>query len=276
MLKLINQEFNVNTDNAKIISNGWDFIIVEIDGTLFRYPRQKHYYSLFRQEIGLMNHLHNKITIDIPYYHLVSQNSNCPIGAYQKIPGSILTKKVYQLMNEEERDQFAQDISLFLLELHSSITLEEALELHLPIYQPSLDLKVPEKYQGLWEEFLVMYKSQLSNKSPLSKKTLVHNDFHNDNILLSNNKLSGVIDFTEACIGDRVLDIKKLFLTSPDLVERVVEYYDPGNKDKLVLEAAIHFLHSRFIYLDELPDKVDEIEGHINDFLPYWRKLIKN
>lgn len=249
----------------KIISDGWDFIVLELDnGSLIRIPRTDTYKPLFKKEVQLLNKLQSKIDLQIPHYHL--HDDNGVVGMYQKIEGVTLTKEIYQSLDNIQKDNLAKTLALFFYQLHTSISMDAAKQLGYGIYKPDFDLDVPDEYKSLWTDII-----KLKNNLREPDFVVIHNDVHCDNMIIKDDQLVGIIDFSEATIADRFIDLKKLYLVDFDLLYRTVDYYaehiGEEDTDYMIKCTIIYYLQSRFMYLRDLPEKKDEILRHIKDFI---------
>ncbi|MCH5270317.1 MAG: aminoglycoside phosphotransferase family protein [Lachnospiraceae bacterium] len=155
-------------------------------------------------------------------------------------------------MSDDEKDMLAQDIALFLREMHS-IPLPDidGLELHvINDYRNDYDTlretiynKIPNKSKEYIEDF---YK-RILNDERISQyvKALCHNDLSCNHIIIQNNKAVGIIDFGDAAITDRDKDFVYLLEDSIEEIGRefgvkVLKYYNHPNIDIPILKANLN------------------------------------
>ena len=68
------------------------------------------------------------------------------------------------------------------------------------------------KYKDLIDKCFSILKGY---KIPPAKETLLHGNFHPDNIFMENGKLSGIADWEHAKLGDPLFELAELIVTSP-------------------------------------------------------------
>ena len=73
-------------------------------------------------------------------------------------------------------------------------------------------------------------KSRLAAATSTNALAVIHGDFTDDHILLESvdGRLAGVIDFTDACLGDPAYDFAFLWAYGPWVPERVARAHGPG------------------------------------------------
>lgn len=116
--QIIQSDFpEIKIKSARLIANGWDNIVVEINGEyIFRFPKKKDECRT-DVEIKLLKFLKNKISLLIPRIEFFG-NKYVYFG-YRKIQGVPLTKKILDSLKKEEREKLIFDIANFLFEFHN-------------------------------------------------------------------------------------------------------------------------------------------------------------
>lgn len=79
-----------------------------------------------------------------------------------------------------------------------------------------------------------------------NKSVLLHFDFTDGNILVKNNKLSGIIDFGDASCGPIEYDLAKLYIEKPQLIfEQIIKGYGQKQIDlkKIKYFTVLHLLY---------------------------------
>jgi len=109
--------------SISLIDGGWDNVVAEVNKDLiFRFPRT--YDTKFDLEIKILECLQNKISTQIPRIHFIGKSYR--FMAYKKIQGSSLNETDFGLLTTTQRENFISEIANFLMEMHQSISVEQA------------------------------------------------------------------------------------------------------------------------------------------------------
>ena len=178
-------------------------------------------------------------------------------------------------MSDDEKDTLAQDIALFLREMHS-IPLPDIDEFELHViedYKSDYDTlketiydKVPDKSK----EYLDSLYKRIFDDERITKyvRALCHNDLSSNHMIIRNNKVVGIIDFGDAAITDRDKDFVYLLEDSIEEIGRefglkVLEYYNHPDISIPILKADLNdeyypieqILGGQAIKLDDMYNK---------------------
>lgn len=209
--------------SVRYFNAGWDYELWEINrDLLFRFPLREDCAAPLRIEARLLAELAEHLSTPIPRPEYISDGVEAlplPFFAYRKLDGVPLEQAG---ASDDERREIAAQVGRFLRELHSFPT-ERAAALGVPVYSA-------ESWRAFYEEF----RAQCDRRfGPLLTKhegervadfwaafldddrnfsfapALVHADLGPDHILVSTEtgKVSGVIDFGDARVGDPAIDI---------------------------------------------------------------------
>lgn len=252
---------DVDVSTIEWLGSGWEFDVYRAGAWAFRFPRRREYAEHFAAEGPVLDlvcgpllpvrapaiELKGRPGPDFPY----------PFTGHRFIAGGPADAPDVQL-----HGSFAEDVGSALGRLHSvdpdrastvlpiddeslQDWLDETLDdaAHLKSVSPEVDRaiawlesgpRVPPRYTG-----------------PLR---LVHNDLCPDHLLIGpeSGRLVAIIDWTDACLGDPVLDFVVLWAwLGEDFVVRAVEAYEPGVDagfhERLRFSARVrtlHWLHS--------------------------------
>lgn len=249
--KIIESEFGLIVNDIFVLGQGLDSIAYLVNHEyIFKQSQHDGAKTRSKKEIQVLNYLKGKVTLQIPYIEYYSEEYG--VCGYKEIKGDKLTPAIYKNMNDDEKDKLAQDIALFLKEMHS-IPLPDIDDLELNIiddYKNDYDSlrkniydKIPDKSKKYIDD---LYKRILNDKRISQyNKTLCHNDLSCNHIIIQNNKVVGIIDFGDIAVTDRDKDFVYLLEDSYQEIGRefgirVLEYYDHPDKDTVVLKADLN------------------------------------
>jgi len=103
--------------------------------------------------------------------------------------------------------------------------------------------------------------------------SLVHGDFHNDNIIKNENEKITVIDLDSASIGDPAFDFYIFMDVDPDIFKSLLKYYDQSSDETLPTRVSYYAVVELFFRLRCLILKTSNQE--IDHFLKESKKLLK-
>ena len=227
------------------IDAGWDSEVFEVDGEwIFRVPRRLEVAEWVRREIELLPVLSRALTVPIPKPEFVSLEPVC-LG-YRKLSGAPLSRDVGRGV--------AVDAARFLTELHG-FPVERARALGAP-GGTALDWR--ESMEELLTDFerRVFALLRADERSSASRifadylgsdehfafdPVLVHADIGPAHLLCERGRLSGVIDWSDARIGDPAIDFAwLLYGTDAGFARVVLEGSDRPGKDAIVERALLY------------------------------------
>lgn len=76
--------------------------------------------------------------------------------------------------------------------------------------------QLADHYYGEW---------QAIEKATALPKTVVHDDLHMENMLFENDRLVGVLDFSELTVGTAAQELRQLYRLGEDVVQRAIDAY---------------------------------------------------
>lgn len=249
--EMIEKEFGLIVQNMIVLGQGLDSTAYLVNNEyIFKQSKHDEARNNLKREIRVLNYLKGKITLQIPDIEYYSQEYS--ICGYKEIKGNKLSPDIYNSFSDDENDALAQDIALFLREMHA-IPLPDidGLELHvIDDYRSDYETlretvydKIPDKSKRYIDD---LYKRILNDKR-ISQydKALCHNDLSCNHILIQDNKAVGIIDFGDAAVTDRDKDFVYLLEESSEEIGRdfgikVLEYYQHPNKELPILKADLN------------------------------------
>jgi aminoglycoside phosphotransferase (APT) family kinase protein len=208
--------------DVRTIESGWDSLVLEVDGYIFRFPRRPEVVEWVEREIALLPELAPVLPVAVPRFEYVGRDGVLYVG-YRKLDGAPATSGL--------RESAGVDLGRFLLALHA-FPVERARALGVP----SFDV-------GAWREWLEGFCADLRRRVlPLLEAgersraetlfsqvarfefvpALVHGDLGPAHVLCRDGRVVGVIDWSDARIGDPALDLAWCVNGTPDAVGSAV------------------------------------------------------
>ncbi len=249
--EIIKNEFGITIFNIEILGQGLDSIAYRVnDEYIFRQSKYVEVRINLRKEVQVLNYLKGKVTLKIPEVEYYSDEYG--ICGYREIKGEKLTPAIYQNMSDAEKDKLAQDIALFIREMHS-LPLPDINKLELNIiddyksdYEALKDI-IYDKIPDASKEYIEHLYARIFDDERISQydEALCHNDLSCNHIIIQNNKAVGIIDFGDAAITDKDKDFVYLLENSYQEIGRefglkVLEYYNHSNIDTAILKADLN------------------------------------
>lgn len=245
---IIEHEFNIIVNKIKYIQSGNDSHAFEVnDNIIFKFARHIGASENIKKEIEILQFLEGKTTISIPkVLYIGKSNSNYDfyfIGI-SKIDGVPLSKKIYDELTCNEQEILAKDLALFLKELHLvsyNNYLEVTIDKYKKDYQQLQEL-IFDKISNIEKNKIDnLYKKIFNNKDYLDvNNCLIHNDFSCNNIIINieTKRVSGIIDFGDACVSDEDKDYYCLLEESDEEIGKefglkVLRYYGYNDLERI-------------------------------------------
>lgn len=229
------------------IGEGTGNIAYEVnDNLIFRFPKGPANQVQLAQEIILQPVLGRFSTLPYPKFDYLPADHS--FVGYEKLQGNPL---ILEMAHFDSWEAFAEQISNFLNQLHSipknklnnlNILIEDKSfsdwQAHsLPFYEKTKHL-IPSQYYPEIEEF---FNSKPQNQS--FDKVLCHNDLGIEHILVTSDKVSGIIDWGGVAIADPACDFARIYRdVGPKILDMVIAKYDttPANRGQ-IRERAIFY-----------------------------------
>ncbi|WP_167751381.1 phosphotransferase family protein [Lentibacillus salicampi] len=217
-------------ESVNMNSQGWDNNILIInDAIVFRFPKNKAIADRVKSEAVLLRQLRQqKPMLQIPDYRLLSDgNDDITCVYYDYITGA-------SFKDGPASDHNAALLGDFLTKLHHLDPDHSQLETyHTYGYWHELYESVVKEvfpYLGSSEQCKIsdVFSHFLNDIPSLTfPQTIIHGDLTTSNILCDNGKVNGIIDFTDAQIGDPAFDFAGFYWHfGPDFTKKVLYFYD--------------------------------------------------
>jgi aminoglycoside phosphotransferase (APT) family kinase protein len=193
--------------DVRIVEDGWDSLVLDVDGEwIFRFPRRPEVEQWMEREIALLPELAGTLPVAVPHFELVARNGVVCVG-YRKLGGVPASANIGERAGE--------DLGRFLSALHR-FPVERARALGLSYVDPAA---WRERLGGLCDDFRRRVFPLLSSDECRRADTvfarvpaldfvpvLVHADLGPEHVLCRNDRVVGVIDWSDARVGDAALD----------------------------------------------------------------------
>jgi aminoglycoside phosphotransferase (APT) family kinase protein len=230
----------VSVETATEIEGGWDYVVFEVNGAwIVRIPRRTEVEGWLRKEIRLLPAISPLLPLPVPRFEVVVDGDEAqPFVAYRKLPGRALDAA---LRGTVDAPSLGAALGSFLAALHafpvpratrftradpeSQGWLEQQEELRERSAREVYPLLEPDertRADRVFEE----YFSSVDDISP----ALVHGDLGPDHVLCSTHTVTGVIDWSDATIGDPAIDLAwPTHATPREFAEALLEAYGPDS-----------------------------------------------
>lgn len=249
--EIIESKFKLTVNDILVLGQGLDSIAYLVNHEyIFKQSKHNDARNNLKKEIQVLKYLKGKITLQIPDIEYYSEEYG--VCGYKKVKGEKLTPDMYQKMNDNEKDNLAQDIALFLQEIHS-MPLPDIDELELNVIDDyksdyyTLKETIYNNIPDSSKKYIDNLYKRILNDERITQyvKTLCHNDLSCNHILIQNNKVVGIIDFGDVAITDRDKDFVYLLEDSNEEIGRefglrVLKHYIHPNKAIAILKANLN------------------------------------
>ena len=245
--------FKVNT--IRLLGTGNDSYVYEVnDSIVFKFAKHKKASSNLVKEAKILKFLEGKLSLSIPkVLYVCSPNElfNYYLIGLSKINGISLSREIYDSLSLDEKDDLARQMANFLKQLHEIKYDEDKEDIMIKFKEDYLKLK-EKVYDRLdsssRDKIDALYIKLFSNRDFInSRNGLIHNDFSCSNILfdLESKKISGIIDFGDACVSDIDSDFYCLLEESDEELGRkfglkVLEYYGYEDINRIMRKSDFH------------------------------------
>lgn len=275
---LIAEQFpSIRADGVRALGSGWDNDVYLVDGDwIFRFPRRAEGVPWLRREIEIMPYVVEKLGSLVPHLEWLGRPSSAfpyPFVGYRRLAGVGADQAALNDLRP-----LAMDLGHALSRLHEidpglipptpagwesqswSRTADRLMAVA-HVVRPLLEGPLRERA----EPYLTGRVPPPAQDGP---GRFVHNDICADHVLVDppTGRLTGIIDFTDAMVGEPVADFVGLIeIGSRTFIEQVVRNYDHdlGSTFTAKLEWLCRVLHLRWL-ADACTDDPDQVARHLS------------
>jgi aminoglycoside phosphotransferase (APT) family kinase protein len=216
------------------IDSGWDSVVYEVDGWIFRFPRRAEVVDRLRVEAALLPELAAVLPVAVPVFEVSVFDAVSFVG-YRKLPGE-------PLRHEVDAPELGRGLGAFLAALHR-FPVERARELGVRSGSPQEWFDRQQAFlEQLEERVLPLLGAAEQERARLAfadflrsgrsfEPALLHADLGPEHILSRGERVTGVIDWSDARIGDPALDFAwVLHGTGPRFADALLSAYAPTDE----------------------------------------------
>ena len=192
---------------VRVVEDGWDSLVLELDATwMLRFPRRSEVAQWLEQEIALLPELAPSLPVEIPRFDLIARNGVLCVG-YRKLIG------------EPAHDLSAPagaDLARFLSALHR-FPAARARDLGIPYFGPAAwREEIGRVCSDFRQRVFPLLRSGERQRAELVfarvseiefDPVLVHGDLGPAHVLYERQRVTAVIDWSDARVGDPALDL---------------------------------------------------------------------
>lgn len=248
---IIEVEFNFPVHSLTTLGQGLDSVAYLVNNEyVFKQAKHDEARANLRKEKLVLDYLRGKTTLQIPKIEFYSEEYH--ICGYKAIKGDKLTPELYKTMRDSEKDRLAQDIAMFLSQMHAlplpgvDVLQADVMDDYKSDYD-ALRKTVYEKIPDRSKAYLDALFQRIFSDRRITEyvKALCHNDLSCNHMIIQNNRVIGIIDFGDAAVTDRDKDFIYLLEDSREELGRefgmkVLEYYHHPNKELPILKADLN------------------------------------
>lgn len=240
---------------AELNDDGWEFLVLAFDDVVARFPRTPQARWKLGIEIGLLSIVADALPVSVPVHHHVARDQQgAPLFTVdERIPGTALTGDVVDAV---DLSRTALDLGAALSRLHA-IPVEHGVAAGMAPFSARVLNDVYRSFARRLTDGPAVARSPVvarriaqavdsfTTRDDLVGVTpaIIHGDL-GEQIFVEqpSGRVTGIIDWADAVIGDPALDVGAILEYGEDFVGAVLDAY-VGSGDSTLLERA-RFYHS--------------------------------
>jgi aminoglycoside phosphotransferase (APT) family kinase protein len=216
--RLLEEQFPaLASERIELLGRGWDNTVFTVGHAwVFRFPRREVVLPGFRNEIEFLPELALLLPVAIPLPELVgvpSEGFPWPFFGARLLPGVELCEAP-----DSSQPKLAEQLGRILRALHGPDTMR-ALGARLPenwTRRADMELRVPTireklvELEPLWAAPTHVHAllEDAVGLPPPEARAVCHGDLHFRHVLVSGDRVSGLLDWIDLCKGDPALDLQ--------------------------------------------------------------------
>ena len=222
-----------------------NLVIIVGERWVFRFPRNIESKSSLIHETKILSVVKKYVNISVPEFEFTE---DLELGIYPLLVGNPLYRHDFLRLSDNLKENFAADLAGFLKDLHAipldeldkSVVSPEPHETESRQYwSERLDELRAELFRYLWADQHAyiedLFSPVLDGRLDMSRysPSLIHNDLASYHLLvdLSSGRLTGVLDFGEASIGDPASDYGTLINSYGETMVGLMARQNPAIND---------------------------------------------
>jgi aminoglycoside phosphotransferase (APT) family kinase protein len=262
---LLAEQFpELDGSSARFLGEGWDNSVWVVEESwAFRFPRRAAAVPLVSRELAVLPRIAPLVPVPIPVPSFVGEPGErypWPFFGAPLLPGR---EPANAALTDEAREELGAELGRFLRLLHR-IEIDTELPVD-PNRRADMSFRVPRAREclaeiraaGIWRpparvEPMLEAAFRLP---PSDTEVVLHGDLHLRHILVSERRLSAVIDWGDACMGDPSIDLQLVWcLLPPTGRQRFVEVYGAIGEQRLLRAraTALYFCAMLATYADSV------------------------
>lgn len=193
--------------DVRTIDAGWDSLVLEVNGEyVFRFPRRPEVEKWVERETLLLPELAGLLPVAVPRFDFVARNGLLCVG-YRKLFGDPA--------GSDLPERAGEDVGRFLAALHA-FPVERARSLGVPVFDVAAWREHFERFCGdLRRRVLPLLTPAERERAEVVfaevpcldfDPVLLHGDLGPEHVLVRGGRVAGVIDWSDARVGDAALD----------------------------------------------------------------------
>lgn len=240
---LLAEQFpGLDASSARLLGEGWDNSVWVVEERwAFRFPRRAIAIPGVRRELEVLPTLAPLLPVPVPEPRFVGVPSDdfpWPFFGAPLLPGHEVADGA---LTDDARGELGAHLGRFLRALHQA-----EIEVDLPV-DPNRRADMPFRVEraracladaaALWPggERVAEILADAAGLRPSSASALLHGDLHHRHVLVDAGRLTAVIDWGDACLGDPSIDLQLVWsLLPPEGRASFVEEYGAIDEQRLV------------------------------------------
>lgn len=251
--------------DVEVIGTGWDHVALEVNSsTIFRIPRGVYNVDKLSRsvvsETAVLRHLRGKLPVAIPDPVYIAPG-NAYFG-YPKLPGQKLID-LWSGFNEQDKANLWDDWVDIAIAIHQGIALDMARKLGVAVFSGTVG-NAPKIFglDNVDDAVLDFAKRTIEAAEVVDMHSqpliFIHNDLQFHNLLAdpATKRVTGVIDWTDACIAPIEREFSMWEWTHDNQLQEVSARYEEKTGIKIDQQQAKMWRH-----LEEINDFVEQTES---------------
>ncbi len=238
-----------DAQDITIIDHGADNIVALVDMRYaLQFPRDKNAYARSIHERHILKKLENAETIKIP--RILGERTDPPFLITSFVPGRHISPVSTRLLPMKHRQDFAKKVAQFAYTMHTTLTLNEELQLRKNIGLDELENGKP--WPVYLKEVVQDGNFPTTEQDDIAKNcygkwvklcdvpptVVVHDDLHTENMMFDDdNALIGILDFGDTNVGTPEQELRQFYRISEEVTMAVVQEYQHLSGHQLDVEA---------------------------------------